>query len=916
MDMHVVYSKTAKGLRTANAWFSSLSSQLKKVLALVDGKLTAQEIQAELGKLSEDELQQALDQLEEEGYIRVLTTRAQGDWPRTHAPAPMSVEVVSHVEVEEIDGDTLDFTNFTAEPAAGTGTKEEAARREAEAQVKLDAENKAREAAKAAAKAKLEAETKAAAEKKAREEAEAAAKAEAERQAREAAEKKTEAERREREAAELRAKADAAEKARLEAEEKARREAEARAKAEAEAMAAAAKADAERKAKEEAERKAREEADKKAREEAERETAALLARAEAAEKARLEAEENARREMERIAREAEEARLKADAEAKARAEAEARLEAERKAREEAEARARAKAEEEARREAERKAKEEAETAARAEAERKAREEAEARARAEAEEKSRLEAERLAREEAERKAREAEEARLKAESEARAKAEEDARREAERKEREEAEARAIAEEVARKEAERSAREEEKLQREAEKQAQREAEKTAKEEAKRIAREEAEERARIKAEEKAQAKATRTPTEPGKAKSLAVKAGLIYLPLTLVTLIALLHVVNLGMLVKPIEQIATESLGEPVTVKSVRGALFPKPSLVISGITVGANADLSIDAVHVAPVASTLFESVKTVKSLEIVGLKLQQDSFERPLKWLANSARAEHLKIGQISAKKITLKLNDLELGPFDAKPALNASGEPGGTDLESTDQTLKITITPQGGNHAIVLTGRNWPLPANPNLVFVELDAKGIASRNRIDFSQIDGNLLGGILKARALIDWSGQWSASGNFELTKATLPLMLAAFESTASIDGSATLNGNFAARSTQIGQLANTPEITASFEARDGKINGIDLVGAVLAGGNKPLSGTATPFDRISGTLQLKDGRYQFKQLALESTQFRAKGNVDIAPGQDISGKISAELTASSRKLQAGFGLGGKVGDVQRR
>jgi hypothetical protein len=40
------------------------------------------------------------------------------------------------------------------------------------------------------------------------------------------------------------------------------------------------------------------------------------------------------------------------------------------------------------------------------------------------------------------------------------------------------------------------------------------------------------------------------------------------------------------------------------------------------------------------------------------------------------------------------------------------------------------------------------------------------------------------------------------------------------------------------------------------------------------------------------------------------------VDIEPNQAISGKITADLAAQSRRLQASFNLAGKLGAVERQ
>jgi hypothetical protein len=50
-------------------------------------------------------------------------------------------------------------------------------------------------------------------------------------------------------------------------------------------------------------------------------------------------------------------------------------------------------------------------------------------------------------------------------------------------------------------------------------------------------------------------------------------------------------------------------------------------------------------------------------------------------------------------------------------------------------------------------------------------------------------------------------------------------------------------------------------------------------------------------------------------LQTAQLHAQGNLDIEPSQDISGSISTDIVVGSRRLQTGFGLTGKVGNVKQ-
>ena len=142
------------------------------------------------------------------------------------------------------------------------------------------------------------------------------------------------------------------------------------------------------------------------------------------------------------------------------------------------------------------------------------------------------------------------------------------------------------------------------------------------------------------------------------------------------------------------------------------------------------------------------------------------------------------------------------------------------------------------------------------------------------------------------------------------------MSAFASGAPIDGQLELKGLFSSRSALAAQLVDAPEITANFELNEGKINNIDLARAVLFKGNQLLAGGATQFNKLTGNLQLINGNYQYGQLVLEADQLSATGSLDIQPNQDVSGKVSANLTAQSRRLYANFKLAGKIGNLQKQ
>ena len=825
---------------------------------------------------------------------------------------------------------------------------------EAKENAKRAAEEDARLAAARIAEKKAQAREQA--EHAARQKAEHAAQAlverirEKERQRREETRKMKEAEEvRMQVALALQAKAQAEEADRLAGEKKAQEQqatAEALAKAEE-----AARLEAEHQAK--LAEEARLQAELAAKQEAER----LQRIAEAEEVARVAAEEQAHLEAARIAQAAEEARLQAELEAQAQAELAARLEAEHQAKLAEEAQAQAEAA--ARLEAERQEKLAQEAQAQAELAAK-QEEERLQAIAAAEEAARLAAEAQARLDAERMAREAEAAQKKAEADARALAEKEAKIEAERQ------ARLIAEANAKEKA--AAKEQAKLEKariakeKTERETQKKAEAKAQKEAERLAKKEKEvKQAAVKAEEQAAEKAAREEAkslasemmghkplraknsllnvakakyrkfdilvlsrfkgandnakQPKKWLSGLLRFSLVYMPIALILLLGLMHFVPLNFLVAPIENFAEASIGAPVKVGEVRASLWPQPHFMLHHVMMGENPAIQLDSIKAAPQITSLLSEVKTLNSLLIEGVTLNQKDVAKPLQWLQAARQSPQLQVDDVRFSKVKLNIRDLTLVPFNGHVIPHHAGELGGIALKSEDGALAIEVQPQANQYRVKIAASKWTLPVRPNIVFEALHASGTYQQERLQLDQLQGEIYGGTFSAKAMVDWSNQWQTSGNFNLIKANAAQLLKAFSSTALVDGKLNLAGKFSAQSNIATQLLDDGEVTGNFNIPNGKINGVDLARAILNPEDKALEGYATNFDQLTGGVWAKSGRVEYRNLVLKSPKLQAQGQVQIAPSEAISGKISLNAVAQGRNFQSTFDLTGKVSNVKR-
>ncbi len=973
-DLSVIYSKTPRGLRARASLVGGLSSHLMKVLSLVDGTSKAEAILLKFDLLTPETLLSELAELEKQGYIKVSgNTRPNQEWSPTVHFTPMVVEEYqSEEELEAIarakaeqDAKLAADRKANAEAAAERKAQEEKAYIQAQSKAKAEAkmkeileaeakENAALEVARIAEEAEA-LRIKAELEAKQKEEAEAKERAlqEAERIAKEAEALRIKTE--------LEAKAKEEEKLKAEQEEerlavvKAREEAQqAKAKAEQEAKERALQ-EAERIAKEEEELRIKAEVEAKQKEKEARvkaEDAELKAKT--AIQAKTKEKEKAHLEIERVLREAEEKRKKAAKKVK-----EEKLEAKRKA----------KAEEEAKK-TEHKLKEDLGLS-------RTTLQAEEKAKLEEIEFNRITKEKIAKEaEGERlsgteKLRKKEEdeaqvedarikARLDEEEREKALAKENSRAEMERISKEadalrkpatilkfvkpkkdkkefaatqtpnsETIALAKMEERARKDAERIAKEEQELAEiEAEEKAQKNTKEFAKTVTKPIKKIKIEETEDIKQEKKTnqqqQAKQTykeapsfKFPTKILKAWLLKLsKIVLVYLPISLLFLVGIAHFINLSMLAKPVENLISESVKDTVTIQEVRVSLLPEPHFVLGNVSIGKINGYQIESIYVVPTRASLFENEKVVKSAVIEGMQVNQANFTPLIQLIKNISNAEGLTIEDLHLKNIAINIRDVDLGVFDGKLKLSEFMQLEGIDLISTDNTLNITILSSDVVNNLILNAHNWALPLGPKVVFSRLTARGVANQDGINFSHVSGELYGGSINGKLAVDWSSRWQVAGNVDLRGLNASQMLTAVNSPTLIEGKLKLSGNFSSKTSQFNKIVDEADLNADFVINDGSIRNVDLARAVIANGDHSLMGDDTHFDRLSGSLQLKNGVYQYRKVVLQSPQFSASAYFDVLPNQLISGKVSANLQAQSRRLQSNFTLEGTSNNVRSK
>jgi hypothetical protein len=968
MDQKIVYSKTGKGVLEIKNKAGKLSRELAKVLSQVDGKSAVADLIAK-SKLAEANLARCLKQLEDGGYIKEFaslsgvmssasTSSASSyvddlDFTTTLSPGK---RVYSNAQSDFSQSESASRKRAEAEATKNRQAGEERKRQDAKNQAReesvrmarIEAERKAKEAAAIKARQQAELNEKRQAAEMAKTTRDLAKILEAERQALDKSDgkKNEEKARRSKEDAE-RKRAEDEDRRKREKDDQRKREDEDRRKRE----------DEDRRKQEEEENQRREEDERKRREEEDR-------KREEEERRKREEEERRKREEEERRQEEEDRKRREDEDRRREEEDRRREEEDRKRREE----------EDRKREEEDRERREEDDRRREEEDRKRREEDDRRREEEGRQREeeanvptfdidsfedinipsvpdasesasesfdlphsttdsgssfavdfekQQEMLKKQAEDEERQIQEAEEARLAMERAAR---EEDARAEAERRSAVEAEMRARVEQ--------------------EKEERSDRERSKKEEYTRKVQED-EDRKKFESEEKIRAEQQRIDSERKQREEELVrrrqgteesdrkrrelkalkKAGKVHSPAErlkpivggVVVVIALavgaLHVIPMSAYIPTVEKIASDNIGEPVTIGSMKVSMLSGLQFKLANVNVGVTQDVTLNDVTVSPELGSIFGQRLIVKSIRADGGKIVKEALLRLPSWRNSSASDPRMLVRSIALRGMTMEMRTFKLPSLNADVALGRDGQVLSARVETANGKVFADIEPGDGRARVSIGASNWTPPFGTPIELTDFAAKGSVVGSVLNLSEWDATVYGGQVKGSAQISWESGWRASSQFEFVRMATEELLAAFTKTAKASGSASGNASFTARAGSLDTLLERPTLQASFLVQKGTLDGVDLVRALQVG-SAGSQGGSTKFEELRGDVTIANGQYKYRNVVLSAGILSANGNFNIASDQAVSGRVSVALRSSAQRLSANLNATGSLKGVLLR
>ncbi len=399
--------------------------------------------------------------------------------------------------------------------------------------------------------------------------------------------------------------------------------------------------------------------------------------------------------------------------------------------------------------------------------------------------------------------------------------------------------------------------------------------------------------------------------------------IYSMMVALLFLVILHFIQLNFLIAPITELASKSMNEVVKIKSVRASIFPSPSLELDEVKVGDSAAaISAKSIFIKPTWIDIFNRINSgihlnqmpyaVSAIEIDGLNIAQEQFQESAKLMEGVVHSEYLIANQVILKHAHIRLRDLDLPPVNGLIHLNKSGQVQSASFISEEKNIIVNIKPNNKSSLIEVKANKWRLPTASNFMIDSLFAKGVIEQDRLFFSQIEGELYGGKVKASMNLGLTPHSAISGTFKLLGVKLDDVVVDFKREPLVTGKLNAQGNFLLKTGDL-SAKSIPEVSTDFIVSDGYVNNLNFTRAMMDPSGASWSGDVTRFTSLSGKLKVQNGEYQFKELTLKNKQFIARGAINMSSTYELSGEVFTTLSLKTRSFQHEFKVMGSTSNI---
>ncbi|MDD2928252.1 MAG: AsmA-like C-terminal region-containing protein, partial [Sideroxydans sp.] len=346
------------------------------------------------------------------------------------------------------------------------------------------------------------------------------------------------------------------------------------------------------------------------------------------------------------------------------------------------------------------------------------------------------------------------------------------------------------------------------------------------------------------------------------------------------------------IAPLEQRLSERFKQPVKVASLSVSLLPMPKIELGEIKVGAAGELTAPAATLSFDPLMLLSGSKTIKDVALQDVTVNGKELDKVAGWLKGMAGDAQFPLEHVTLRNLKIVTDGLSV-PLLQGGADFERGEFSRLVLHSEDEKFNVELKTVANRTQIAFGIRDDALPLLPSAKFSSFNARGEISTHEINISDLDAHAYGGIWSGKGKLNWSRGWKFEANVQAKTMELSELFPQY----GLSGEVFVDGELSASSSSLSNLAKSLRIDASFEAKRGVINGIDMVETARLVSHEHLVGGRTHFDELNGSFVAEDGYIRFRSVRIVSGMLKASGTFEAAADGRLTGAFNSEIKMRS-------------------
>ena len=346
---------------------------------------------------------------------------------------------------------------------------------------------------------------------------------------------------------------------------------------------------------------------------------------------------------------------------------------------------------------------------------------------------------------------------------------------------------------------------------------------------------------------------------------------------------------------VAQQASMALGVDVTLGAIEVALWPLPAVAVDRIAVQTRPALTVERVEVRPAWADLLQGRVAPATLVVRRAVLPQPGIDALLAAM-QKAKPKDQPQGDVPWQLLPQRTVLDGLTWVDAK---------GAAITVQADVRLSPDVWPQQLD-AQIEQGR-----LQGSKLVLQREAQALAWGVVL---QVAGGSVKGRLELQMPRETGAEWAVKAQLqtrevEVSRLTAPEPTPKSQAAQPLSGKLEANTSLNARTRKPVALLEVLQTQSTFTVRNAVVHGIDLARAVKTVGMS--RGGETPLDTLAGQVRTQGRAIELSNLVASSGVLSATGQVNVAPSQALSGRISVELGGA---VGVPLALGGTVSDPQ--